>query len=102
MTPRDVLVPDPGGSGLERLAILRLNKTRIGAIAVGAARVADAPDVTIAGYTWRLFDIAGAAGAIGLVVAFGAAAVRNTSTLYAAEPIDAGPLAGGRGVRVLQ
>jgi hypothetical protein len=44
------------------------------------------PHVVIAGVSGRLFDVAGLAATIGLVMAFIAAAVQNTRRLYQAEP----------------
>lgn len=82
--------------GVFRLSFLRVGPTELRiAIAAGAARAAYAPDVTIAGYTWKLFDVACSAGAIGLAVAFAAAAVRHTAVLYAAEPMTSAASRGG-------
>ena len=44
------------------------------------------PNVTVLGHTYRLFDAGGGIGIIGLIVTFTFAAIRNTRTLYVAEP----------------
>lgn len=74
--------------GVFRLSFLRVGPTELRiAIAAGAARAAYAPNVTIAGYTWKLFDVACSVGAIGLAVAFVAAAVRHAVVLHGADPM---------------
>jgi phosphatidylglycerophosphate synthase len=45
------------------------------------------PTATIAGHQFRLFDVGGAVGAAGLALTFVYSAIRNTRTLYAAEPL---------------
>jgi hypothetical protein len=47
------------------------------------------PMATIAGHTFKLFDIGGVIGAAGLVMTFLYSAARNTRTLYLAEPLPA-------------
>ncbi len=56
-------------------------------LAVGNLVLLFHPMATIAGQTYRLFDVGGLIGAIGLVCTFLYSAVRNTRTLYRAEPL---------------
>lgn len=45
------------------------------------------PHVTVFGMSARLFDVAGVLATVGLVLAFVLSVIRNTRTLYRAEPI---------------
>ncbi len=45
------------------------------------------PTATIAGHQFHLFDVGGAVGAAGLALTFLYSAMRNTRTLYLAEPV---------------
>lgn len=48
------------------------------------------PHVTVLGVAARLFDVAGVLATAGLVLAFVMSVIRNTRTLYRAEPIPRG------------
>ena len=73
--------------GVFRLSFLAIGPTELRLALTGAAlRAAFSPLVRVAGREWLLFDIAGVAGAAGLALGFATAVVRNTATLYAAEP----------------
>ena len=56
-------------------------------LAVGAIAVVNKPWVDVAGQHARLFDVGGVIAVVGMVVAFGASAIRNTRSLYLAEPL---------------
>lgn len=56
-------------------------------LALGSIRLIHSDLVRLWGHDYRLFDIGGAIGIVGLVVTFIASAVVNTRTLYAAEPL---------------
>jgi len=56
-------------------------------LALGNIALLVHPTASIAGHTYKLFDIGGVAGAIGLVATFVFSAVRNTRTLYREEPL---------------
>jgi phosphatidylglycerophosphate synthase len=54
-------------------------------LAIGTIALLFVPDVRIAGWRWRLFDVGGAIGAAGLTVTFAVSALRNGLTLYREE-----------------
>jgi archaetidylinositol phosphate synthase len=56
-------------------------------LAVGNIVLLTHPMVTMAGHTFKLFDVGGVVGAAGLVATFVFSAVRNTRTLYREEPL---------------
>ena len=56
-------------------------------LAIGALVLFVKPIVTIFGVPMRLFDVGGIVGAIGLIVTALISAIRNTRTLYTAEPL---------------
>jgi archaetidylinositol phosphate synthase len=56
-------------------------------LAIGNLVLLVKPLATIAGETYRLFDLGGAVGIAGLFVTLLVSAVRNTVTLYRAEPL---------------
>jgi len=59
-------------------------------LAVGTLVLLVHPHSTILGRTYLLFDVGGLAAALGLLVAFMTAAVRNTRRLYLEEPLPIG------------
>jgi archaetidylinositol phosphate synthase len=77
--------------GTFRLSYFKLGPTELRLLlALGnAAVVLFHPDQTATFFGWnaRLFDLGGLIAIVGLVVIFLVSAVRNTRTLYAAEPI---------------
>ena len=56
-------------------------------LAIGTLRLLWSDQATIAGIRYLLFDVGGAIGAAGLLVAFVVSAVVNTVMLYRAEPL---------------
>ena len=56
-------------------------------LAIGNFVLLARPNVTIFGETYRLFDVGGAIGIAGLFVTLLTSAIRNTRTLYRAEPL---------------
>jgi phosphatidylglycerophosphate synthase len=54
-------------------------------LALGAAQLWRAEQVSIAAHTWQLFDVGGICGTVGLLVTFVTAAVRNGMALYREE-----------------
>jgi archaetidylinositol phosphate synthase len=75
--------------GVFRMSFLGWGPTELRILlAAGALRVMRSPEVSIG---WlgpvRLFDAGAVAGVIGLTIAFGVAAIRNTCALSAAEPL---------------
>jgi phosphatidylglycerophosphate synthase len=58
-------------------------------LAVGNITLLIHPMASIVGHTFRLFDVGGVVGAIGLAGTFIFSAVRNTRALYRAEPMPA-------------
>ena len=55
-------------------------------LAIGNVTLLVHPMATIAGHSFRLFDIGGAIGAAGLVLTFVWSTIRHTRALYLAEP----------------
>jgi phosphatidylglycerophosphate synthase len=74
-------------------------------LAIGNVALVFHPTATVMGQTYLLFDVGGAIGAAGLVVAFLYSAARNTARLYREEPLpgrerrslDAAPASVARG-----
>jgi archaetidylinositol phosphate synthase len=56
-------------------------------LAIGNLVLLFHPTAVIFGRTYRLFDVGGVIGAVGLLVTLIISAVANTRTLYRAEPI---------------
>jgi hypothetical protein len=56
-------------------------------VAIGTLQLLRSEFVSILGYRVLLFDIGGAVAIVGLLATFIASAVRNTLTLYRAEPL---------------
>ena len=56
-------------------------------LAAGTIQLLRSPDVSVFGVRLLLFDIGGAIAAAGLLATFVISAVRNTRTLYRAEPL---------------
>jgi phosphatidylglycerophosphate synthase len=56
-------------------------------LAIGNVALLVHPMATIFGYTFKLFDVGGVVGAIGLAATFVYSAIRHTRALYRAEPI---------------
>ena len=59
-------------------------------LAVGNVALLVHPTTTLFGWTFKLFDVGGVAGAAGLVLTFACLAVRHTRALYRMEPRPAG------------
>jgi phosphatidylglycerophosphate synthase len=60
-------------------------------LAIGALVAISRPSVDLFGLgMFRLFDVGGLVGIAGMLAVFGVSAVRNTRTLYRAEPVEAG------------
>ena len=56
-------------------------------LAIGNLVLLVHPNAVLFGHTFRLFDVGGAVGIVGLFVTFLVSAARNTRTLYRAEPL---------------
>jgi phosphatidylglycerophosphate synthase len=56
-------------------------------LAIGTLVLLVHPTAVIVGHTFKLFDVGGLCGATGLFITLIVSAVRNTRTLYLAEPI---------------
>jgi archaetidylinositol phosphate synthase len=56
-------------------------------LAAGTIQLLRSPEVTLVGMRFLLFDVGGAVAAAGLLATFIACAIRNTRTLYRAEPL---------------
>jgi phosphatidylglycerophosphate synthase len=63
-------------------------------LSIGALTLIVHPDAVLFGRTFKLFDVGGVCGIAGLLVTFVIAAVRNTRTLFVAEPMPPRPGAG--------
>ena len=63
-------------------------------LAIGTLVLLVHPTAVIFGHAFKLFDVGGVCGAIGLFVTLIVSAVRNTKTLYVAEPIPNGRFVG--------
>src|SRR5262245_3190894 len=74
--------------GVFRISFWKFGPTELRILlALGSLRLMQSDFVVLGGSTYRLFDIGGVVGIIGLVVTFIVSAVANTRTLYAAEPL---------------
>ena len=56
-------------------------------LAIGNIVLLVHPMATIFGHTFKLFDVGGVVGAVGLAGTFVYSALRNTRALYRAEPL---------------
>src|SRR6187551_3558062 len=80
--------------GVFRISFWKFGPTELRILlALGSLRLMHSDLVTLAGSTYRLFDIGGVVAIIGLVITFIVSAVANTRKLYAVEPLT------GRGAR---
>ena len=83
--------------GIFRISFWKFGPTELRILlAVGSLRLMHSDVVTLAGSTYRLFDIGGVVAIVGLAITFVVSAINNTRTLYAAEPLpgrDAKPRA---------
>jgi archaetidylinositol phosphate synthase len=80
--------------GIFRLSFAGIGPTELRILlAIGAVFVARQPWVTVAGHRALLLDVGGVVTAVGLVIVFAASAIRNTRTLYLAEPLPPKPVA---------
>lgn len=78
-------------AGVFKMSFLGFGPTELRILLmIGAIKAATASSVTVAGIgAVRLFELGGVIGAAGLLVVFVVSAVRNTRSLYAAEPLPA-------------
>ena len=75
-------------SGIFRISFAGFGPTELRIVlATGAIAVVGKPWVNVAGQDARLFDVGGVIAVVGMVVAFVASAIRNTRSLYLAEPL---------------
>jgi phosphatidylglycerophosphate synthase len=78
--------------GVFRISFWKFGPTELRILlALGSIRLMHSDFVRLWGNDYRLFDIGGVIGIIGLIVTFIASAVANTRTLYAAEPLPRQP-----------
>jgi len=86
--------------GVFRISFWKFGPTELRILlALGSFRLMHSDFVTLAGSTYRLFDIGGVLAIVGLIITFVVSAVANTRKLYAAEPLPgrtAKPLATSR------
>lgn len=86
--------------GVFRISFWKFGPTELRILlALGTFRLMHSDFVTMAGSTYRLFDVGGLLAIVGLVITFVISAVANTRKLYAAEPLPrrtAKPLATSR------
>jgi phosphatidylglycerophosphate synthase len=74
--------------GVFRISFWKFGPTELRILlAVGSLRMMHSDFVSLAGSTYRLFDIGGVVAIIGLIVTFVVSAIVNTRALYAAEPL---------------
>ena len=74
--------------GVFRISFWKFGPTELRILlALGSLRLMHSDLVTLAGSTYRLFDIGGVVAIIGLVITFVVSAVANTQKLYAVEPL---------------
>jgi phosphatidylglycerophosphate synthase len=76
-------------AGVFRMSFLGCGPTELRIVlAIGAIKCAASPSIhLLGGPEVRLFDAGGSVAAIGLLIAFATAAVRNTRALHRAEPL---------------
>jgi archaetidylinositol phosphate synthase len=73
-----------------RMAFLKFGPTELRiALAAGTMVLFARPQVTLGGAQYLLFDVGGVVTAAGLACVFVVSAIRNTRTLYRAEPLPA-------------
>jgi len=78
--------------GTFRISFFKFGPTELRILlALGTLRLMQSDYVAIAGSSYRLFDVGGAAAIVGLVVTFIVSAVANTRRLYRAEPLPPRP-----------
>ena len=74
--------------GVFRISFWKFGPTELRILlALGSFRLMHSDFVTLAGSTYRLFDIGGVLAIVGLIITFVVSAVANTRKLYAAEPL---------------
>ena len=74
--------------GVFRISFWKFGPTELRILlALGSFRLMHSDFVTMAGSTYRLFDIGGVVAIIGLVITFVVSAVANSRKLYTAEPL---------------
>jgi archaetidylinositol phosphate synthase len=74
--------------GVFRISFWKFGPTELRILlAIGSLRLLGSDFVTIAGVPYRLFDIGGVVGIVGLVATFLVSAIANTRALYRAEPL---------------
>ena len=74
--------------GTFKMSFMKVGPTELRILlAVGNVALFFRPNVTLFGHAFRMFDIGGVIGAVGLLITLVISAVRNTRTLYEAEPI---------------
>lgn len=74
--------------GVFRISFWKFGPTELRILlALGSFRLMHSDLVTLAGSTYRLFDIGGVVAIIGLVITFIVSAAANTRKLYAVEPL---------------
>jgi len=56
-------------------------------LAIGTLALWRAPHITVLGERYQLFDVGGAIAIVGMLFVVAVAAIRNTATLYQAEPL---------------
>ncbi len=81
--------------GTFRISYWRFGPTELRILlALGTLQLMRSDYVSIAGASWRLFDVGAAAGIVGLLATFAASAIMNTRTLYRREPLPPTSTAG--------
>jgi phosphatidylglycerophosphate synthase len=74
--------------GVFRISFWKFGPTELRILlALGSLRLMHSDFVTVAGSTYRLFDIGGVVAIVGLAITFVVSAIANTRTLYGAEPL---------------
>jgi phosphatidylglycerophosphate synthase len=74
--------------GTFRMSFLKMGPTELRILlAIGNIALIFHPMATIFGQTYKLFDVGGTIGAAAMLVTFVVSALRNTRTLYKAEPL---------------
>jgi archaetidylinositol phosphate synthase len=74
--------------GTFQMSFFKMGPTELRIVlAIGNIALMFHPMATLFGQTYRLFDVGGVVGAVGLGTTFLYSAIRNTRTLYRAEPM---------------
>jgi len=74
--------------GTFKMSFMKVGPTELRILlAVGNVALFFRPNVTLFGHAFRMFDIGGVIGAVGLLITLVISAVRNARALYEAEPI---------------